>query len=422
MSIISKTKPKPTFFYGWVMLGIAMIAGMMTTPGQTAGISIFNNSFREALNLSHTQLTSAYGIGTVLASLALPFVGAQMDRYGIRRVMGIVVVLFAGACFFTGTVSNIWLLFLAFFLLRMLGQGSLSLLSQNTTAMWFNRRLGLAQGLTYAGFAIAMTGVPPFFLWIIQTFGWRVAYGILGLIVLVVMLPLILFFFVDRPEDIGQQQDGILTSSTPLETGDQPESENDFTLQEALKTPAYWVMAGLLAVSGAIVTAIYFNGFPFFETRGFTEVEIAWIFSIMGGILAVSQFFAGILADIFPLHRLAVLMMIGYTASMVLLLFVNSMPLAILFAVVHSLSEALRGGVVGPLWAKYYGRAHLGKIRGSVFMAGVIGSGVGPFIMGATFDRFASYTPSIVLFICLYAPFILLTGYAKRPNKPILAE
>lgn len=420
----SKIKSKPTFFYGWVMLGIAMIAGMMTTPGQTAGVSIFNNSFREALNLSHTQLTSAYGIGTVLASLALPFVGAQMDRYGIRRIMGIVVVLFAGACFFTGTVSNIWLLFLAFFLLRMLGQGSLSLLSQNTTAMWFNRRLGLAQGLTYAGFAIAMTGVPPFFLWLIQTFGWRTAYSILGLIVLVVMLPLILFFFVDRPEDIGQQQDGFLSSRAQTETDipNSTEPDQDFTLQEALRTPAYWVMAGLLAVTGAIVTAIYFNGFPFFETRGFTEVEIAWIFSIMGGILAVSQFFGGVLADIFPLHRLAVLMMIGYTLSMGLLLFVNTMPLAILFAVIHSLSEALRGGVVGPLWAKYYGRAHLGKIRGSVFMAGVIGSGIGPFIMGATFDRFESYTPSIILFICLYAPFILLTGYAKRPEKPVLSE
>ena len=73
--------------------------------------------------------------------------------------------------------------------------------------------------------------------------------------------------------------------------------------------------------------------------------------------------------------------------------------------------------VGGTLWAKYYGRKHLGKIRGSVFTAGVAGSSVGPFIMGLIYDNLGSYKISLWIFIVLLIPVVISAFWAKPPKR-----
>ena len=82
------------FFYGWVMLPVVTLISICTSPGQTYGIAVFNPYLREALSLSNSELSGAYALGTILASLPLTYVGALMDRYGPRRVLFGVVFLF----------------------------------------------------------------------------------------------------------------------------------------------------------------------------------------------------------------------------------------------------------------------------------------------------------------------------------------
>lgn len=410
--LISKQKSK-NFFYGWVMLAIAMIGSIMTTPGQTAGVRLFNPSFAADLNLSQTQLTGAYAMGTFLASLAMTYVGAQMDRFGIRKVMGIVVVLFGIVCALTGLVSGFWTLFLAFLFLRMFGQGALTLLSQNTAAMWFDKRLGLANSIIAIGFSLASAGTPVFFFWLIESFGWRVAYPILGGIVVVIMLPLVILIYVNRPEEMNQQMDGGWTDNVKLS---EQTSAYNFTLQEAMKTPTYWIISGFMFSISMIGTAVIFNALFLFSEFGLTDEESIAVLAITGLVSAIAQLFAGWLADVVPLRWLMVFNAFGQTITVTLLLFISNVWTATLFAVSAGIFNAVHQGAVGPLWARYYGREHLGKIRGSTFTATVAGSSLGPFVMGFLFDVTGSYTPSILIFIGIYATFVVLTSFAKRPE------
>ncbi|MDJ0755357.1 MAG: MFS transporter [Ardenticatenaceae bacterium] len=411
------TKRQPKFFYGWVMLGIATVGSMMTTPGQTAGVSLFTPSFEAALGLSRTQQTGAYAMGTFLASLAMTYVGAQMDRFGIRRVMGVVVVLFGIACVYTGFVSGFWTLFIAFLFLRMLGQGSLSLLSQNTVAMWFDRRLGLVQGFVNVGFSLAAAGMPVLVFTLIDRFGWRLTYPILGGIVVAVLLPLILFFYINRPEEINQRRDGAALGAVLSPQEEQAMNGGDFTLAEALRTPAYWIIAGMIFAVSMIVTGVTFNALFFFGDAGLTEGQIATVLATIGLTQAVAQIFAGWLADLISLRWLAFVNMCGQTLAMGILLQVDSMWMAMAYAVTAGLFISLHAGIIGPLFARYYGLSHLGKIRGSIFTATVAGSSGGPFVMGALFDWTGSYTPSIVIFMGIYALFVVLTPFARKPVK-----
>jgi hypothetical protein len=79
--------------------------------------------------------------------------------------------------------------------------------------------------------------------------------------------------------------------------------------------------------------------------------------------------------------------------------------------------------VQSTLWVRYYGRLHLGKIRGSIATASVAASSLGPFIMGATFDLFGSYNTSLWIFLALLLPLTLITPWATPPvNQKLLTH
>jgi sugar phosphate permease len=402
------------FYYGWVMLPIAMLAMIATSPGQTFGVSIFNPSFRQALGLSHSQLTGAYMAGTLLAALPQPYIGGLMDRYGIRRVMFIIVILLGTACIFMSQVNSLLMLFLAFFCLRVLGQGALALLANNTLAMWFQVRLGTVAGMMSAAAAGAIALIPPLVLLLINQFGWRGAFAALGIVVWVVMLPILLIFYRNRPEDVGQMLDGRSSAAADVAIEEKEEALS-FTLKEAWHTRAYWILMFFTAAWALIITAIFFNIVPIFTNQGLTDANAAATYTTIAVVLGATQLIGGALADRFRLNWLASLSMIFVAAGVWMLSQANSIVLAQLYAVLIGVSQGLFGAVNNTVWVRYYGRAHLGRIRGSVAMAMVAGSSTGPFIMGATYDFFGSYQVSLNLFIALLIPLAIATLWATPP-------
>lgn len=404
------------FYYGWIMLPIAMLAAVATSPGQTFGVSIFNPSFRLTLGLSHSQLTAAYMVGTLLAALPQPYIGSLMDRFGIRRVMFVIVILLGLACIFMSQVQNLLMLFLAFFLLRLLGQGALALTANNTLAMWFQVRLGTVSGMMSAGVAGSIALIPPLILVLINQFGWRGAYALLGIIVWLVMLPLLLFLYRNRPEDLGQSLDGH-SSSEAANNIEEKENAVSFTLREAWHTRAYWILLLFTATWALTVTAIFFNIVPIFTNQGLTDANAAATYTTLAIALAAAQLIGGLLADRIRLNWLAALCLTSIMVGIWALGRADSVILAQFYALFIGIGQGLFGAVDNTVWARYYGRAHLGRIRGSVVMAMVAGSSVGPFIMGATYDLFGNYQVSLNLFLALLIPLAIATLWATPPTK-----
>jgi MFS family permease len=412
------------FYYGWVMLPIAMLTQAATSPGQTFGISIFNPSFLETLQISLSQLTGAYMTGTLLAAVPQPYFGALMDRYGIRRMMTINVILLGLACFFTATVRSFWMLLIAFFLLRLFGQGALSLLAANIPAMWFQERLGRVSGLMNAAVAGATAIIPPFILWLITTLGWRWAYAVLGFAVWIILLPILVILFRNRPEDVGQHLDGLslnpgVASPKLIHKSGQPEpSEQSFTLKDARRTRAYWVMLVHTTIWALVATAIYFNLLPLFTSKGLSEGQAAATYSVIAISAVITQFVAGNLADRFPLNWLLSLAVASLTVAIFVLVLVNASWMGLAYGIFMGIMQGFGGVVGGTLWARYYGREHLGKIRGSIFTAGVAGSSLGPFMMGLIFDTTGSYELSLWIFIAILLPMVGAAFWATPPKHP----
>jgi len=201
------------------MLPVAMVVMMATTPGQTFGVSTFNPYLLQEFGFSQSELSGAYMLGTLLASIPMIYVGARMDRYGPRRTLAGVVLLFGFACIGMSQTRGLVTVFVGFLFLRMLGQGAMSFLGGNSLAMWFNRKLGTTSTIMNMGEAFAVGFFPTANLILIHSFGWRSAYATLGVVVWILVLPLLAVVFRNAPEDIGQVVDGEIPSDEASEKG-----------------------------------------------------------------------------------------------------------------------------------------------------------------------------------------------------------
>ncbi len=403
------------FYYGWLMVPVAVISQAVTGVGQTYGISVFNPSLLESLNISLTALTGAYMVGTLFASLPQPFIGSLMDRFGIRRVMTAVVILLGGACILFSRINSLWTLLGGFFLLRLLGQGGLSLLSGNIPAMWFREKLGTVTGIVSGGFSISMAIIPAFFLALINRMGWRAAYTRLGFLVWIIMLPLILLVLRNNPEEVNQTIDGAnKIDSTSL--GESKIGQHSLELKEARRTPAYWIMMINSALWAMVITAIFFNLLPIFSSLGISKSVAAATYTTYAAASLITQLIAGPLADRGPLQYLLFACMCTIAGGVVVLSLAATPWLAHGYAVLMGISTGLISLVGGTMFARYFGRKHLGKLRGSVLTAQVAGSSLGPFITGVIFDSTGSYRISLWVFLGLIIPAAISTLWAVKPE------
>ena len=202
----------PDGFYGWHVVAYASVALAATGPGQTVGVSLFIDPLIADLGISRSAISTAYMLGTLAGAVALPWIGRVIDRLGVRRTMAGIGVIFAAVLLALSFVSSIVGLTAGFVGLRMAGQGALGLTATTAVALWFHRRRGFAVGLVSAVGALGISSTPLLLEYFLLDLGWRTAWRIEALAILVVVVPLALLGMRDRPADLGQRPDGPFTA------------------------------------------------------------------------------------------------------------------------------------------------------------------------------------------------------------------
>lgn len=413
--VTEASRRAPSVFYGWIMVPLSMAALVASSPGQTFGVSIFNEPMRLSLGLSYGELTFAYMLGTLIGALPITYVGSLMDRHGIRLTTLVTLTLFCIACVIT-SFSRGWVtLTISFTLLRMLGPGALGFTSGNTLPYWFERRLGLVEGIRLFGMAAAMLFIPAINLWMLSAFGWRTSYALLGITIWTVTFPLFWFTYRNRPEDVGQRLDGV-------------RPDNDFqlpadfwwglTLEEAGRTFSFWVVAIGSACFSLVHTAIFFCVVPIFQEHGLTDQDAAVALTAFAGSLAVMQLVGGSLADHLPSRFLLAIGLAGMAIGVFLVNSTSAVSTATIATALLGASQGIFFGAAQPLWARYFGRRHLGKIRGVLATMNVASSSLGPLVAGVTHDVTGDFSLSLITFAVIPIPIAIASLWATAPKRP----
>lgn len=382
----------------------------MTTPGQTLGVSVFLDYIIEDLDISRSLTSLFYTLGTLSGSLILPFVGKGIDKKGPRMAAVVISLLFSAACIWMGFIVGPISLLFGFILIRGFGQGSLALVSNYVVNIWFIRYRGLAVGLSGLGFAIAAGFFPYLIELLIGGYGWRGAYIILGFLVAGTMVPVGYLFFRTHPEHYGLYPDGI----GPVESEDS-DITSGYTLAEARGTAIFIVFAAGDFLVSALSTGLIFHHYSIMEAGGIDRLAAAAFFLPMGFALAGGNVLSGYLMDHTPPRFLLSILEILQAAAVILAIYVLGQKTVFGYGLLIGMIQGMKNGVMGSVHAHYFGRAHIGSIRGLATTISVAGSAFGPLFFALGFDFFGSYD-QVLYFTALFPVAIAIAALRLKPN------
>jgi len=417
------------FYYGWIILFAGVMGAIMSSPGQTYSVSIFIEHWIRDLGTNRATVSTLYMMGTLTAGLTMPFVGRQIDERGPRVVVVVVTMLFALACVYVSFVQNVVMLGIGFLFIRMLGQGSMTIVSGNILNQWWVRRRGLI--LSIAGVLMSLFGsgsFPMLIHMLIERFGWRSSYRILGLAIVTIMLPVGQLFYKRRPEDYGLLPDGAKPLPTEASAGDEQAAtagesafiEENWTSREAVRTKAFWIIGLGLGSISMLGTGLQFHMVSIFADAGLAIGIAAGAFMKVALTGALVRIASGVLLDRIPVRLLLFAALLGQTASLLIAPRLSAST-AWVYLTVLGVTGSLQMTVSAVIWAKYFGRKHLGSITGVAALLNVGGSALGPMPMGIARDMFGSYNLGLTVLAVLPFTLGIVVLFSQRPRRTRVA-
>ncbi|WP_291637487.1 MFS transporter, partial [Clostridium sp.] len=410
------------FFYGWVIVIISAITLFFSGPGQTYSISIFINAYIERFGWSRSLVSSIYSFASLCAGLLLPFIGRKLDSVGHRKMLTLISLLLGITCLWMSFVFNPVMLFIGFVFMRLLGQGSMTLIPSTLVSQWFVRRRGRAISIMTIGSIIGSATLPVINNWLLNLVGMRFTWIIWGISLMAIMAPLGWIFVRNRPEEMKLLPDGEDIRSNIIR---KKESENnimqgniDWTLKDAMKTRTFWLMIFCMAVPAMVNTGLTFHMVSIIEEKGLSMAFAASILSLTAIIQLPLNFLAGHMVDRIKVHYIRTVNYWILAIAMFAMVSANSSKGVVLYAILVAIFNAFNSVTTEALWPSYYGRKHLGSIRSIATTAMVIGSALGPLPFGFAFDLFNGYKE--IIFIMMIFPVMasLASLISPPPGKP----
>ena len=373
--------------------------------------------------------SASFGLGLTARLIGFaasgPIVGRILDRYGARTPLSVTVVIFGGSVVLLGQVQAGWQLIALQMFMGVLGfWGSSSLYFSVMASQWFIRQRGKAMSIMFVGFPAGIAISAPITQALIDVFGWRNAWAILGITGSAVVFIIARLVLRDRPEDLGLVPDG-LPVNPDERNGQEPSSDLSWTVHDAIRTGAFWRMAIAFGTIMFGMSAIGLFWVAYFIDRGFTPNIATWALAAYATSQAATSIFLAGLVDRYQSRFLAMFGYVSFFAAFLLML--NATLMWQMFA-----AGALAGAGVGTgmllqahMWPGYFGRANIGSIRGAALPLTLMFSGVGSAATGFIFDASNSYAPAwwtAVVLLLIGAVLLINTPKPKTPMQELRAK
>jgi len=390
-------------YYGWVIVALSFVL-MTASYSLLYAYSVFIPFLVEDLHLTRAEVSAPFSLCVVVYSVTSLITGRLTDRLGPRRIILLAGGLMGAGFVVLGLARNSLHLFLGCSLLYGLGMSGAFIPMSATIVRWFVAKRGLALALANLGGSAAIALGPLLGALSISAFGWRTGFMAIGL----------LFDGLFALSGLGMRRD-------PGEfrlghTAMAMELEPSFTLPQARRTAAFWIMCALFLGTWSVM---------FFPFAHFVSLAIDLGWGSEGGVRLLTITGIGGLFGRFAIG--AVSDRIGRKAGLVALLVVQVISCLIfagstspwllnlaaaLFGIGSGASVALYAAVVGDT----FGRAHVGAIAGFAFAFTCSGGGLGPLVAGWIRDQTGSYDEAFLLGAAINGLAILFAIILRRPT------
>ena len=431
MLLASRLRDTFPVYYGWIVVAASstVVFARMAPAITTLTVLIFPIS--QQLGWSRTLIAGSVSAGAI-ASLALaPTVGWAIDRFGARPVL-VISVLALGVAMLSLAWATIPLTFyIAFASARVVFHTSAPIGASTVAARWFIAKRGRAIGVIFLIGAVGGIVYTMVASLVVESYGLKTTWIVTGLMVLVISVAPSLLLVAERPEDVGLLPDGdepaadAARKMSPISAFNEVEKmtleEDSWSLSEAVRSRTFWLLILMGFACYFVHTSIgvhmgaYFRDIGLGATSAALAVSVSWIVSAIGSLVW------GWVTDRIQVRYAYCGMFLFQAGSTLYLMFTGGTAGVFLASALFGVVSAGSNVVPSVIYANYFGRSSLGKIRGLGEVGVLLGQGTGPVIAGVLFSLQGGYDTIFAVFIVLALGCSLLALKARPPARaPVL--
>lgn len=387
--------PARTEWRRYGMLPVAGALGYATSVIHIYGLGPYIEPIQEVFGWSRAQATSGLTVATIINAIFCIVIGMLVDRMGPRLVGLIGVLLTTGAFALLGTATgdkaNWYLLWglMAFATLPVQAT-----IWTSAVASRFETSRGMALAVTLSGASLAATVFPLLATWLIDTYGWRIAFAAEAGIWAALTFPMLLLFF--RGAHDTRASDKEAAAPRPELTG--------VSAADGLRSTVFarLFLASILFTFTIIALVVHFV--PILTNAGAERLAAAGVASLVGVSSVVGRLGTGYMLDHFRASRVGSVIFLLPIIACLLLIFAGTNPIAqAVAAIVVGLTLGSEIDVIVYLTTKHFGMKNFGTIYGGLLTALSVGTAFGPLAAAAVFDHAGSYAPFLLLTILFMA-------------------
>jgi sugar phosphate permease len=416
-SRLGVTLPEKVSAQGWLVVAGCFMSVFMGPALVGSIFSVFYAALLESVPWSRAGIAFAYSLYIMVYGLSGPAVGHWCETLGPKKIIlgGATLIALGGALL--SLVQEVWQFCFLYAALGITAGMTGAVPVTVLVSRWFVDHRGLAFGVATSGTAGALF-LSPLAHFLIAHLGWRQAYLLLGVCAGLLLFGTILATVRDAPGE-GTAQGG--------KAGDQPEAEKaalrqaagGFTVREALRTQAFWLLTGSGFLFLGVVAGVFAHLVPLALDRGLEKGLAALSLGVIIGMGPVGKVGLGYLADrsearkvlvgTFLLQGLAILLVVRGEGAVLFWTFV------LLFSIGQGGALTLAPLVLGNL----FGSSALGSLMGTYWLIATAGSLVGPPLAGALRDATGTYLLVLVLFTAALFCAALLAGLIRNERLAV---
>jgi MFS transporter, OFA family, oxalate/formate antiporter len=375
-------------FYGWVVVAAAFVITFIGF-GSAYTFSAFVQPLQRELGASRGSVALVFALsGFIYFSFGIVS-GRLADRWGARRLATLGMILVGAGLALAATANTLAQVYLAYGLGVGLGIGCAYVPVIGSVQRWFDKHRSLASGLAVAGIGVGTLVMPPAATSLIEAFGWRIAYVVLGAFAAAIGIAAAVFI-VNDPQERGLHPDGV--SSLPVSASTSPGA----SVGDAVRSLAFKQLYVACFVSSLGVFVPFVHLVPFAQDLGIDAAPAAALIATIGAGSTVGRFFLGSIADRCGRQRFLQAMYIGMALAMAVWAYADSFALLAVFAAVLGLFYGGWVAVLPSVVMDLFGRANVGAIIGVLYTSVAFGTLIGPTAAGFLYDATSSYMWPII--------------------------
>ena len=390
------TASRSKMHYAWIVLG-ALLVITLVASGLRAIFGVFIKPMEATFGWDRASLSGAAALSLFLLGAVGPFVGWLADRWGPRRVILVSCALLGAGTLLSSQVMSLWQVYLTAGVLMSVGGGGVQMsTAASVVARWFETRRGLVLGVLGGAMSAGQLVIVPLAMWLTKSYGWRLSYVYLGVLLLVVCLPLALWMLKDDPAKrgllaYGAVRSGLHAGVTP------PPSDRYVSVAEAMQVPAFWLLAGTFFVCGFTTGGLILTHLvPHAADHGFSEMEAAQALGVMGAMNILGTVASGWVCDRYGRKGPLAFYYALRGVSLLFLLYVWNLPSLEIFAALFGLNYISTVPATTAITANIFGKYSIGSLSGWIYFSHQVGAAIGAAVGGWIFQSTGSYSWAFV--------------------------